>query len=406
MAYVPNLGYGALTSKDTQNVDTKTPSTLNCQTEHNCIKAALAPLVGIAKQGGIRVIVQGQQVNGKVWIHFIVGDTSGNNCWLGHFNSGSNVQRPYRDCKCGVEDMATSNPQCQYITIAEYHQHGSTCNTLLSQREKMDLDKKLSKYPIENAFMDSNIPLSDLVHGVYCMTPPERLHTTCEGCTKYIFEALVETIETSKGSKELMDSMERLHFTIHHKWKRNSERDFPRSAARNGLLNHSKVTGSERRGNLLHLLCLSHTNLIQNKLKDTLRNSSISIRKFFECLKSCLSMEEWFHQSNPKEEVNGARPLIVHTIKLMQFVFPRKAGRGWIIPKLHGQTKFQFYMKLFGSASNFFGGVGDSNHKKFVKDTGNNTQKRVHIFTSQIATRYYEQMVHEIAEEASRYRKD
>jgi hypothetical protein len=159
------------------------------------------------------------------------------------------------------------------------------------------------------------------------------------------------------------------------------------------------VTGSERRGNLLCLLCLSHTNLIHNMLKDYLRSSSISIRKFFECLKLYLPMEEWFHQSNPKNEVNSACSLIACTIKLMQFVFPRQAGRGWNLPKSQGLTKFQLYMKLYGSASNFFGGVGESNHKKKLKATGNNMQKRAHNFTSQIATRYYKWMVHEIAEE-------
>jgi hypothetical protein len=208
-------------------------------------------------------MVRGQQVTGKVWIHFIVGDTSGNNWWLGHFNSGSNIERPYCDCKCGMDDMGNSDPQCQYISIAKYHQHRSTCNTLQPQTEKMDLDKKLSKHPIDNTFMDSNVPLSDLVHGVYCMTPPERLHTTCEGTTKYIFEVLVEILETCKGSKELMDMMERLHFTIHHEWKRNSERDFPQSAARNGLLNHSKVTGSEKKAiYFVYCVCLIPTSFI------------------------------------------------------------------------------------------------------------------------------------------------
>ncbi len=41
--------------------------------------------------------------------------------------------------------------------------------------------------------MNDNIPLSNLKCGVYGMTPPERLHTTCEGCTKYIFESLLDT---------------------------------------------------------------------------------------------------------------------------------------------------------------------------------------------------------------------
>jgi hypothetical protein len=51
----------------------------------------------------------------------------------------------------------------------------------------------------------------------------------------------------------------------------------------------------------------------------------------------------------------------------------------------------------FGSAINFYGGVGECNHKKFVNSTGFNTQKRIKNFTSQVATRYYEAMTFEIA---------
>ncbi len=50
-------------------------------------------------------------------------------------------------------------------------------------------------------------------------------------------------------------------------------------------------------------------------------------------------------------------------------------------------------MKLFGSAINFYGGIGECNHKKFVKDTGFNTKKRIRTFTSQVAMRYYEGMI-------------
>jgi hypothetical protein len=101
-----------------------------------------------------------------------------------------------------------------------------------------------------------NIPLSDLKCGFYGMTLPERWHTTCEGCTKYIFESLFETITKCTEGNVLMRDMELLHYTLHFEWSRNSERDYPQSAGRNGLMNGSKVTGSERRGNLLHILCL------------------------------------------------------------------------------------------------------------------------------------------------------
>jgi hypothetical protein len=232
------------------------------------------------------------------------------------------------------------------------------------------------------------------------MTPPERLHTTCEGCTKYIFESLLDTITKCTKGYALIREIKLLHFTFHFEWSRNSERDYPQSSGRNGLMNGSKVTGSERRGNLLRLLCLSHTDAIKQKLTEKLREQSISMNKFQKCLKLYLSMEEWFHGSNLKEEVLASCSLISQTIKLMLSVFPRASRHGWKIPKLHGLTKFSSYMQRFGSASNFFGGIGESHHKRFVKDTGNNTQQRASNFTSQIAQRYYERMVCDIANQA------
>ena len=48
-------------------------------------------------------------------------------------------------------------------------------------------------------------------------------------------------------------------------------------------------------------------------------------------------------------------------------------------------TKFQFYMKRYGSAINFYGGTGESTHKHFVKAPGQKTQRRVSEFASQVA---------------------
>ena len=121
------------------------------------------------------------------------------------------------------------------------------------------------------------------------------------------------------------------HFTLHFEWSRNSERDYPRSAGRNGLMNGSKVTGSERRGNLLCLLCVSHTDAIKQKLTEKMREQSISMTKFQKCLKQYLSMEEWFHGNNLKEEVMNSCPMISDTIKLIQSVFPRDSGHSrWL----------------------------------------------------------------------------
>jgi hypothetical protein len=62
-------------------------------------------------------------------------------------------------------------------------------------------------------------------------------------------------------------------------------------------------------------------------------------------------------------------------------------------------------MILYGSAINFFGGVGECNHKTFVKATGHNTQKRIDSFTSQVATRYYESLTFQIANKCLQKRR-
>ena len=68
--------------------------------------------------------------------------------------------------------------------------------------------------------------------------------------------------------------------------------------------------------------------------------------------------------------------------------------------KFHGVTKFVLYIKLFGNAINFYSVIGECNHKKLVKETGCNTQKRIQTFTSQVAQRYYEGMALDIARKA------
>jgi hypothetical protein len=123
IGYIPNLGYGAPTKEDIKLLHTKTPATFKLQNEPNCNSAALAPLVKVSKRGDIRITVKSKPVITKVWIHFFMGDISGHNQWLGHFNSGANIQRPYHDCKCGINDMNNLNPTCIYLTREDYHQN-------------------------------------------------------------------------------------------------------------------------------------------------------------------------------------------------------------------------------------------------------------------------------------------
>ncbi len=82
-------------------------------------------------------------------------------------------------------------------------------------------------------------------------------------------------------------------------------------------------------------------------------------------------MEEWFHDSNDKDAVHNSRDEIAKVLTSLQFFSTRSDHTNrYSIPKMHGMTKMQSYIKLFGSGMNFYGGPGEAAHKTFVKSAG------------------------------------
>jgi hypothetical protein len=83
------------------------------------------------------------------------------------------------------------------------------------------------------------------------------------------------------------------------------------------------------------------------------------VEKIHTFSKSYLAMEEWFHDSNDKDKVHNARDEIAKVLTSLQTKIPRSHHtNGYSIPKMHGMTKMQSYIKLFGSGMNFYGGPG------------------------------------------------
>jgi len=74
----------------------------------------------ISEDNGFSLVVLGKEVHVKVWIHFFIGDTEGNNKWLGQYpGNKEGVQRPYRDCKCTWQMLSHINPNCEYLTLKD-----------------------------------------------------------------------------------------------------------------------------------------------------------------------------------------------------------------------------------------------------------------------------------------------
>ena len=113
----------------------------------------------------------------------------------------------------------------------------------------------MSRYDIDNAFLDSDLPLSDILHGPNRMMPPELLHAGAQGVIMYMFNSLRIQI----GCGMARDNIDKQHLQIAAVMKQQSERDFPRGATRNGLIDRTKCQAEEQKGNLFYLLCIAQT---------------------------------------------------------------------------------------------------------------------------------------------------
>jgi len=394
-AYVPNLSFSKGESDSTLSVT-------KVQDEHICLAAAFQSVIDINRKGGIQFYADGKLIHAKVWIHYFIGDTEGNNKWLGHYNSSNQgVAMPYRDCKCTFNDMDNTAAKCQYFQLADM----AAAVTTISGQMCKETYRSISKHPIKNALLQPDLPLSDIIHGPYRMMPPELLHTSGSGLIMYMFESLRDMIETKK-SRELLDE---LHIQLSLHLQRQSERDFPCGSIRNGIIDGTKIQSIERRGNLFRLLCLAHTTSGRNALIHGVWNRSITDldeneivvnyeKQWKDFLKLYLSLEEWFHDENLITEVDESSTFIAKVLKDLKLLFPRSGGNGYKIPKFHGMMKMKYYIQLFGSGMNFFGGPGESHHKSFVKGPGQQTQRRFGEFAVQVANRVYEDLIYSTAQ--------
>ena len=443
IAYLPNLSHGKGESDNTKSTD-------KVRDEHACLGLAFQGLLNLTKNNpeGLRLCVLNRQVTAKVFVHFFIGDTEGNNKWCGHRQTR---KRPYRDCKCCHARLDDVDPTCEYFSVRETRRskrrkrdledqiamslkrkgdveqelktrfkrrrklnavEAEDKETLKMEREnlktKIDELKKetntvftdISKHDVKVVFNDPLFPLSDVKYGIYRMMPPELLHTSGSGLIKYMFSTLKAMFGTRKRGKRHRRTIDALHRMINAEIDRQSDRDFPRAALRNGLLDGTKVGASEIRGNLHRLLCISYTVSGQEALRQVLEDHNLSFEQFRNFIRLYLAMEEWFHDSRPKDEVRHARRLIAKTLRALKRVFPRLAGDGFKVPKFHGMTKMQYYICLFGSGANFYGGPGESAHKVFVKGTGKVTSRKVNTFCSEVANRYFEHKIIDMAKDA------
>jgi hypothetical protein len=293
IAYLPNLGHGKSGSGKSRD---------KVQDEHNCLAYALKSLVELSDAGSIRTIVMGKEVIIKPFIHYFIGDTEGHNKWLGHYTgSKPGMARPYRDCHCTFEQLSSKYPECVYTTAAEFRQAMRT----IARDKKLGTQqlKSLSRHYVNNAMYQTRLPLSNEINGANKMCPPETLHVMDAGLTIYMQESLQNRTSAGQSREELNQQ----HIRMFNSIRRNSERDLPRGATRNGLTDSTRCQSSERKGNLFLLLCIASTVSGQQILQHELNYSSRQWKQWIELLTLYLALGEWIHDARPKKEVRESR---------------------------------------------------------------------------------------------------
>ncbi len=123
------------------------------QDKHTCLSCIFESLRKMTREGGLDLVVLGQNVHIKVWIHYFIGDTEGNNKWLGQYSGKrEGVQQPYQDCKCTFDNLNHTNPSYIYLTLEDIKE--------LKRRKHNDNDggiqyfKLVLMYDIKNALLE------------------------------------------------------------------------------------------------------------------------------------------------------------------------------------------------------------------------------------------------------------
>ena len=134
------------------------------------------------------------------------------------------------------------------------------------------------------------------------------------------------SILESALTKSELCALDELHKELITLLLRQSEKDFPRSASRNGLVDGTKCQSTERRRNLLLLLCIAHIAAGQRALRKYSDQVRIIHEQFCDCIKLYLVMEEWMHDCNEKRKVRNATKLVSYVLRKVQKIFNSMMG--------------------------------------------------------------------------------
>jgi hypothetical protein len=178
--------------------------------------------------------------------------------------------------------------------------------------------------------------------------------------------------------------------------KHNSERDYYESLLNRGAASTSKQGAIENIGNLLALVCVAKTTA-GSALFAEHKVGAMGKESVFPLITLLVSIA-WFHQNQPKEEVENAKENLKNCMRDIEIFYPRTVGNEWDPPKKHSYLQLSTYMTFHGNTLNFYSGFGERSHIEYVKDNALRTQRQIQSFIEQMAHRVEENAIPSVAE--------
>lgn len=387
IGFIPNLKYGLSKYHKKQTGH-------GLQDEHDCLYAVFEEMIDISNRGGVEMTVMGREVIGVPWVHYVITDMKGANRLIAGYNDNSGrSSRVNRHCKCG--NLKSLDFNCEWVTVEEINESKQEARDLeikLDSEEHRIFFKDISRHLVDTVG-DRGLPMSDYKHGLNLLTPPEVLHVAGVGISVYIVESVNDSVDNQSALE-----LDKLHAELYYDMKRNSDRNYWESGLSKGATSTTKQGATQNIGDVLALVCLSFT--FSGRIIFDRRQVSVSGPDKMLPLIMFLTSLQWFHTSNPKEEVINAREFIRSIIRDVITCFPRTIGNGWKIPKVHSYIQMVEFLKMFGNGLNFYGGFGERGHITHVKDNAEQTRQQSQTFLQEIGKRVSEKAVIGVMEES------
>lgn len=216
---------------------------------HACYRAVFKSMMDCVEHGGVRAMWRGKKCLFKPFVLAVIGDTKGYNILCCKYNNSGNrnINSIIKCCHCGFGDLTKTRPRCRRVTVDDVEK---------AQRDT-EYAKQISFHQVKSAW--SELPIADLIEGITGVTPFEALHVHGHGTYRDAIEVIHDFLgpgDTNKAAKEEFDL---LFKQVAADLLQNAEQRFPLISIAFGIMDLTRVTGMERKGNYLVMIICLHT---------------------------------------------------------------------------------------------------------------------------------------------------